>query len=52
MNENQDPDNGAPGGNNDPSPNYCLRAFKSTPMFIESLTDLSVRILSDLGDKK
>ena len=31
---------------------YTLRAFNSTPMFIESLTDLSIQVLSAEGDKK
>ena len=32
--------------------NYTLRAFKSTPLFIESLTELSQRVLYHVGDKK
>ena len=32
--------------------NYTLRAFKSTPLFIESLTELSQRVLYQEGDKK
>ena len=48
----------APGGggpdDNDPSPNnrYPLRAFKSTPLFIEALTDLSVKVLHDDNTNK
>ena len=40
---------GFPGDGNDPSPNdrYPIRAFKSTPLFIEALTDLSVKVLHD-----
>ena len=32
--------------------NYTLRSFKSTPMFIESLTDLSVKVLHSETDMK
>lgn len=32
--------------------NYPLRAFKSTPNFIEALTDLGVTVLNEEGDKK
>ena len=31
---------------------YGLKAFKSTPLFIESLTDLSVKVLHFDGDRK
>ena len=37
------------GGDGDPNCNECYaqRAFKSTPYFIESLTDLGVKILTE-----
>jgi len=46
---------GFPGDNGgDPNPNelYTLRAFKSTPMFIDALTELSVKVLTSEGNKK
>ena len=43
---------GGDGGSDLDGDNYPLRAFKSTPYFIEALTDLGVQVLSEAGDKK
>ena len=40
------------GAGNHKKESYALRAFKSTPLFIESLTELSQRVLYQVGDKK
>ena len=40
------------GDDGDGNESYNLQAFKSTPRFIESLTELSVQILNEECDKK
>ena len=57
--ESKTPRGGDGPGGNGPGPsggagdeNYKMRAFKSTPNFMEALTDLGVAILNYDGDKK